>query len=195
MVATDSCQGNSRINETKQKSRRRTLLVPSCARYQNNKRYSWSVISDKPAWLTGNVRDQNCGNMWRSMLQAVIWNQSCIFLLVNLDQKVQTVTDGYCDNDKLYPALPRQIPATSTWTFKIRVYLWYWWVDLNRWGLSLLSATSPTYAAQDPLESPPHLIISQGVDDGIDHRVALGYYQAELLVGVGVAGFTQQPIQ
>lgn len=66
---------------------------------------------------------------------------------------------------------------------------------MDRRRLPLLTVPPPTQAAQDPLERPPHLVVPQGIDDGIDQRVALRYHQTELLVGVGVAGFPQQPVQ
>lgn len=67
------------------------------------------------------------------------------------------------------------------------------WGEVERRGFPLLLPS--TQAAQDPPERPAHLLVAQGVDDGVDQGVALCYHQAELLVGVGVAFFAQQPVQ
>lgn len=54
-------------------------------------------------------------------------------------------------------------------------YLRCGWVNLNGWGLPLLIIHSAKEATQDPLERLPHLFVPEGIDDGIDQRVALGY--------------------
>lgn len=49
--------------------------------------------------------------------------------------------------------------------------------------------------AQNLLEGPPHVIVSEAVDDRIDKRVALRQHQDELLVDQHLTGHTLQTVE
>lgn len=49
--------------------------------------------------------------------------------------------------------------------------------------------------AEDLLEGPPHVAVSEGVDDGVDQGVALGQHQAVLLVAQHLALLAAQAVQ
>lgn len=49
--------------------------------------------------------------------------------------------------------------------------------------------------AEDLLEGPPHVAVSEGVDDGVDQGVALGQHQAVLLVAQHLALVAAQAVQ
>lgn len=46
---------------------------------------------------------------------------------------------------------------------------------------ALVFAAPPAHAAQDLLEGPPHVVVPEGIDDGIEEGVALGQHQEVLL--------------
>lgn len=49
--------------------------------------------------------------------------------------------------------------------------------------------------AQNLLEGPPHVAVSEAVDDGVDERVALGQHQEVFLVDQHVAFGTVQTVE
>ena len=62
-------------------------------------------------------------------------------------------------------------------------------------GRRLPAAVPPTREAQDALEGPPHVLVPEGVDDGVDEGVALGQHQAVLLVAEHLAAVAAQAVQ
>lgn len=62
----------------------------------------------------------------------------------------------------------------------LRQYLVLQGVKVN--GAVAVASASPAQAAQDLLEGPPHVVVPEGVNDGVDEGVALGQHQAVLLV-------------
>lgn len=57
-------------------------------------------------------------------------------------------------------------------------------------------AAPPTaQAAKDFLEGIPHVLVPEGVDDGVDEGVALGQHQAVLLVAQHLALFAAQTVE
>lgn len=61
--------------------------------------------------------------------------------------------------------------------------------------IALLIAALWAQAAQDLLEGLPHVIVPEGVDDGIDEGVTLGQYQAVFLEAQHLAHFAGQTIK
>lgn len=76
----------------------------------------------------------------------------------------------------------------------LRQYLVLQGVKVNS-GAVAVAAASPEQAAQDLLEGPPHVVVPEGVDDGVDERVALGQHQAVLLVAQHLALVAAQAVE
>ena len=53
--------------------------------------------------------------------------------------------------------------------------------------LATAALVPPAQAAQDAPEGPAHVLVPEGVDDGVDEGVALGQHQAVLLVAEHLA--------
>lgn len=62
-------------------------------------------------------------------------------------------------------------------------------------GDARVAAAPPAQAAQDLLEGPPHVLVPEGVDDGVDEGVALGQHQAVLLVAQHLALVAAQAVE
>lgn len=76
----------------------------------------------------------------------------------------------------------------------LRQYLVLQGVKVNS-GAVAVAAASPEQAAQDLLEGPPHVVVPEGVDDGVDEGVALGQHQAVLLVAQHLALVAAQAVE
>lgn len=62
-------------------------------------------------------------------------------------------------------------------------------------AVAAAAAAASEDAAQDLLEGPPHVLVSETVDDGVDEGVALGQHQAVLLVAQHLALFAAEAVQ
>lgn len=62
-------------------------------------------------------------------------------------------------------------------------------------GVVGFAVAPPAQEAQDLLEGPPHVVVPEGVDDGVDEGVALGQHQAVLLVAQHLALFAAQAVE
>lgn len=67
-------------------------------------------------------------------------------------------------------------------------------VKVDSGGVGLVGSAS-AQAAQQILEGPPHVLVPERVDDGVDEGVALGQHQAVLLVSQHVALCAAQTVQ
>lgn len=60
---------------------------------------------------------------------------------------------------------------------------------------AFVAAVSPAQAAQDLLEGPPHVIVPEGVNDGVEEGVALCQHQEVLLVEQHLTLNTAQAVE
>lgn len=77
----------------------------------------------------------------------------------------------------------------------LRQYLVVQGVKVHAGHARLVAAAALAQEAQDLPEGPPHVLVPEGVDDGVDQGVALGQHQAVLLVAQHFALLAAQAVQ